>query len=113
MTKKKVFTASALEDMLSIANYYKEELQSPEQAMRLQLQFQNKTEILKKFPELYPYYETEANLKFKYRFLSVKSYLIFYYVSSDTVFIKRIIYSKRNIKEILNKTEVNDDLQSE
>jgi len=98
---KLIIRSAAKRDLDSIVTYINEELNSPVAAKSLLDSFFEKTSKLKDFPELYPEYRTVGNGKYKYRFFPLKSYIVLYYIFADDVYIRRVIYSKRNIDELI------------
>ena len=100
-----ILLASAKRDLGSVLSYISNDLNSPAAAENLLRLFNEKIERLSDFPELYPEYNSEynsaSNKKYRYRFFPVGNYLVFYYVQNNNAYIRRIIYSKRNIEKFL------------
>lgn len=56
---------------------------------------------LQQYPERYPY-ARDSQLRLKgYRFIIVKSYVVFYCINRNEVQIRRILYRKRNYNDLL------------
>jgi len=94
---KLIIRNAAKRDLESIISYIENELNSSTAAKTLLDTFFEKTDRLRDFPEMYPEYRAVGEGKFKYRFFPLKNYIVIYYVFADDVYIRRIIYSKRNI----------------
>ena len=93
----------AREDMLGIVRYIGRELQNPETAKHLAAELVNSAESVLTFPHATPVYQSIRPLKYEYRKISVKNYLIFYWVNEEKklVTIARVIYAKRDYGRLL------------
>ena len=93
----------ARHDMINIFNYNLNELNNKSAARDLNLQFRNAIKYINLFPYGLAEYNSVDKLKYKYRSMKVKNYLIFYIIDEDskTVIITRILYKKMNIEDML------------
>ena len=98
---KIILKSTAKRDLESIISYIENDLNSPTSAKNLLNAFNEKIARLKDFPELYPEYGIVKDGKYNYRLFPVNNYLVIYYVYANDVYIRRIIYSKRDIAELL------------
>lgn len=58
---------------------------------------------IKTMPEAYKLYNKKYGGKTRWRYACFKKYTIFYSVNKNTIYIHRLIYSKRNINKILDR----------
>ncbi len=98
-----VFLPSAMEDVVETVRYVSRELQNPHAADALAEELIEGAESLSTFPYSHPAYVPIRPLKYEYRKLPVKNYLMFYRVDegNKTVTISRVVYSARNYGELL------------
>ena len=108
MTYQIEYLPSALRDLTEIADYIGVKLNNPEAADRLSETIVSTIEKLTEMPYRYPIYSPAASftvnpLKMEYRKMVVRNYLVFYWVNEEKqhVTIARVIYSGRNIDNIL------------
>ena len=97
------YLPSARQDMIDIVQYISGKLCNPEAAGRLAAELIEAGERLTEYPYAYPVYTPIRSLKHEYRKLSVRNYLMFYWVDAKEklVTVARVIYGKRDYKEIL------------
>lgn len=96
--KIKIFT-SAQQDLRDIVSYLN--TLSPETATRYYDIMVQEISSLSQFPERCPH-PRDLALKAKgYRYLLVKNYYVFYVVKEDTVQIRRILYARRDYRNLL------------
>ena len=93
------FLPNAKNDMLEIVKYIADELKNPVAAGNLADEFIKYAERICEFPYANKVYTPVKPLKFEYRRIIVKNYLMFYTVdeSSKTVTIMRVIYARRDM----------------
>lgn len=93
----------ALSDMLGIVKYISQELKNPIVANSLSEEFVKTAESLVEFPYSNPCYTPVKPLKHEYRKITIKNYLMFYWVdeSEKTVTVARVIYGKRDYGKIM------------
>lgn len=101
-----ILTNSARKDLHSIIAYIGIELGSPSASAKFANLFDEKIEILKKFPQLYPEYDFKTKTKQRYRFFIINNYMAFYYLKNTTVYIRRIVYSKQDVSRIFSAPEI-------
>ena len=109
MTYQIEYLPSALRDLTEIADYIGVKLNNPEAADRLSENLVSTVEKLGEMPYRYPVYFPLAAfsvkpLKFEYRKMVVKNYLVFYWVNEEKhlLTIARMIYGGRNIVQLLD-----------
>lgn len=93
----------ALNDMLGIVKYISQELKNPIAASNLSEEFVKVAESLTEFPYSNPCYTPIKPLTHEYRKVTIKNYLMFYWVdeSEKTVTVARVIYGKRDYGKIM------------
>lgn len=96
--KIKIFT-SAQQDLQDIVSYLN--TLSPETAVRYYDLMVQEISNLAQFPERCPH-PRDLALKAKgYRYLLGKNYYVFYVIKEDTVQIRRILYARRDYRNLL------------
>ena len=89
------------EDLLDITNYITNTLQNPSAAHRLvddvELAIIKRLEM----PLSYAPYQSSKLRKHPYYRINVRNFSVFYVVIDDTMEVRRLLYSKRNIDELL------------
>ena len=99
----------ATQDLEKIGDYITEDLKSPIAALNIVNRIQDAIDKLADFPKsgvpLAVHYDTAGN----HRFLVCGSYLAFYRVVDDVVYIDRIIYGRRDYLKILFGSMLEDD----
>ena len=96
-----VITASALKDMEDLHNYIAYELYSPNSAKKLYFKIANAIQSLELFAERYRVFSNEDGY-FTRRML-VDNYSVFYIIKDSSVIITSVLYSSRDLNEILKK----------
>lgn len=98
------FLSDANADIALISDYIGVELNNPIAADRIvQLIAKNIDYFLIDMPYMFPEATIRKPLKYRYRKMTVKNYLVFYRIDEDekTVYIHRVIYGKRKLEDIL------------
>lgn len=95
------FSPEALKDLDEIYNYIANILKSPGAAENTVSKILDKTDLLEDNPEVGIQLFFENNLFSGYRYLISDNYLAFYRISTDFVFVDRVIYGKRDYMKIL------------
>ena len=92
------YLPSAKRDMADIVRYISRELANPVAAERLANDMIKAAERLTGFPYSCPAHYPLRPLEHEYRRLSVRNYVMFYYVDEKQklVVISRVIYARRN-----------------
>lgn len=88
-------------DLSSIINYIKYELGNEDAARNLLDKIVQEISNRSYNPEAYEKYLSIRKRKDTYYRIYVKNYTIFYVVKSNTMEVRRIIYSKRNLKNMI------------
>ena len=101
MQYKIVYSPEALQDLDDIGDYIAEELSSPNAAFKLLSEIIASIDLLKLHPLMGANISAIADITSDIRFLVVKNYLVFYRFNKNTIYIDRIIYSRRNYLSIL------------
>ena len=92
---------SAIEDLQQIYNYIAYELYSPDSAKKLYFKIANAIQSLELFAERYRVFSNEDGY-FTRRML-VDNYSVFYIIKGSNVIITSVLYSSRDLNEILKK----------
>lgn len=95
------FTQDALEDLIEIQRYIKDELYSEQSAITTVDKIKNRIMQLADFPEMGATLSSIIDFDVPYRFLVCGNYIAFYKTDKDRVWIIRILYGKRNFIKIL------------
>lgn len=100
-TYKLTFLPLFEEDLLEVTDYITNELQNPSAAHRLvddiELAIVKRLEMPLSFA---PYQSSKIRNHSYYR-INVRNFSVFYVVIDDTMEVRRLLYSKRNIDELL------------
>ena len=86
----------AQQDMVNIVGYISKTLHNPAAAERLATAFIDEAESIREFPYSMPVYHPIRSLKYEYRKLIVKNYIMFYRVDevAKLITIARVVYAK-------------------
>ena len=96
-------------DMEEIGDYISRELCNPEAALNMIRRFQAALAPLRDMPEMgAPLLAAGQQGKF-FRYLVCGSYLIFYHVDADIVYVDRVLYGRRNYLTLLFGDEMKED----
>lgn len=100
-TYKLTFLPLFEDDLLEITNYITNTSQNPSAAHRLvddvELAIIKRLEM----PLSYAPYQSSKLRKHPYYRINVRNFSVFYVVIDDTMEVRRLLYSKRNIDELL------------
>ncbi len=101
------FLPKAKEDIDNIIYYVSNNLKNKQAAINLANKFIEGAHSLLVFPYGLPLLETTRKLKNEYRYLKIKSFIMFYIIgeSNNTITIVRIIYEKMDINNIILKNK--------
>jgi len=90
-------------DLAEILAYIAIELAAPQAAANLLEKIERAVKSLDTFPYAYSVYRSPElrTAPFEFRALVVSSYLVFYYITENTVTIARIAYSGRDMRNVL------------
>lgn len=100
-TYKLTFLPLFEEDLLEITNYITNTLQNPSATHRLVDDIE--LAIIKRLemPLSYAPYQSSKLRRHPYYRINVRNFSVFYVVINDTMEVRRLLYSKRNIDELL------------
>lgn len=88
-------------DLKDITNYIAEKLKNPEAAIKLTNYIQYAIKKRAFMPTAFKPYKSKINHKNIYYRINILNFSIFYVVINDTMEIRRLIYSKSNIKNLI------------
>ena len=99
------FTNSAKQDLDEILNYISNVLYNQNAAIDFYNRLKEAIERIRDFPNLYPIVENEFITEKNIRKIIVKNYIVYYLYkeAEKTVVLLRIVYSKRNLEEVLRR----------
>ena len=100
-TYKLTFLPLFEEDLLEITNYITNTLQNPSATHRLVDDIE--LAIIKRLemPLSYALYQSSKLRRHPYYRINVRNFSVFYVVINDTMEVRRLLYLKRNIDELL------------
>lgn len=90
-----------LDDFEEIINYITYVLKNPTAANNLINLVEKAMNDRLPFAESFDIYPSKYEHKYNYYCINVNNYSIFYVIIDDVMEVRRIIYSKRNIKELI------------
>jgi len=96
----------ALDDLKSIIRYIAHDLEAPRAAENLRIKIDKEVKKIEENPFRCHLFISPIKLKFEYRILNVNNYSLFYIVEKEKIEIHRVIYSKRNIPQVLMEQEL-------
>jgi addiction module RelE/StbE family toxin len=91
----------ALDDLKNIVRYISHELEAPRAAENLINKIDKEVRKIEENPFRCHLYAPLEKLKYEYRVLNIDNYSLFYIVEKEKLEIHRVIYSKRDILQIL------------
>jgi addiction module RelE/StbE family toxin len=91
----------ALDDLKEIVRYIAFTLEAPRAAEKLIGKIDKEVKKISDNPLRCHVYSSSCKLKHEYRVLHIDNYSLFYIVGKDRIEIHRVIYSKRDITQIL------------
>lgn len=101
MKFKVKFSPEAMSDLDEIWEYISAVLKDPVAADRTVNGILDKTDLLAEQPMIGAPLYFENSLNSGYRYLIYKNYMAFYRLSSDAVYVDRVIYGKRDYMRLL------------
>jgi len=101
--KKLRLNPLAKKDILEIKNYISVELSNPKSAEKIINNFFVTFDKLKEFPSVGINLSVKFNINCDYRYINSGNYIIFYRIGDEFISIYRILYNKRDFKNILFK----------
>ena len=99
------YLSAADRDLAEIFTYIAMDLAAPQAANNLLKKMQRAVKSLGTFPYAHPVYQSAelSTSPFEFRALVVASYLVFYYVAENTVTIARVVYGRRDVRNVLDE----------
>jgi len=99
------FSEQAADDLAETIDYISNELCNPQAAERLYNAIDEKRELLREHPYMFPLYHDKKLSAEGYRFVAIGNFLMFYIVDEDkcVVNIARILYGGRNISSAFDE----------
>lgn len=91
----------AEEDFLSAVRYIANKLEAPKAAASLIDEYDSLVKRISLYPYSFPLYKTNRPMKDEIRYGVIGNYLVFFTVINNTVEIRRFLYGKRNIDNII------------
>jgi len=96
----------ALDDLKNIIRYIAHGLEAPKAAENLRLKIDKEVKKIEDNPFRCHLFISPEKLKYEYRILNINNYSLFYVVEKEKIEIHRVIYSKRNISQLLKEQEL-------
>jgi len=96
----------ALDDLKEIVRYIAHELEAPGAAENLLKKIDKEVKKTADNPFRCRVYFPSEKLKYEYRVLHINNFSLFYVVEKGKIEIHRIIYSQRNILQVLLEQEI-------
>lgn len=103
------FSPEAINDLQQIKNYITNELCNEQAAVSTLNKIMKHIHILENFAESGAMLSSVVNIDTDYRFLVCGNYTAFYRVDSETVYIVRVIYGRRDFMRILFGTHYDEN----
>ena len=100
-TYKLTFLPLFKEDLLETVDYITNTLQNPKVAHRLVDDIESAIDKRLESPLLFAPYQSLTTREHPYYRISVRNFSVFYVVIDDTMEVRRLLYSKRNIDALL------------
>lgn len=100
-TYKLTFLPLFKEDLLETVDYITNTLQNPKAAHRLVDDIESAIDKRLESPLLFAPYQSPTIREHPYYRISVRNFSVFYVVLGDTMEVRRLLYSKRNIDALL------------
>lgn len=88
-------------DLIEITDYISNNLNNPEVALRLVDDIEIAINRRLETPLAFAPYPTSKNRPYPYYRINIRNFSVFYVVINDTMEVRRVLYSKRNIDNLL------------
>ena len=88
-------------DLIEITDYISNNLNNPEVALRLVDDIEIAINRRLETPLAFAPYPTSKNSPYPYYRINIRNFSVFYVVIDDTMEVRRVLYSKRNIDNLL------------
>ena len=95
------YSVAAIQDLEEIGDYIAYILKNPLAALNTVNKIQNTVDKLADFPFIGTLLSGVVKTETNYRFLVCGNYLVFYRAQTDSVYISRVLYGRRNYMAIL------------
>jgi len=99
----------ALDDLKGIVRYIADTLESPRAAENFISKLDREVKKIADNPFRCRLYISSEPLKYDYRILHINNYSLFYVVENNKIEIHRIIYSRRDIVQVLKKQDMQQE----
>lgn len=106
---KLIVSPMARADMRDIGDYISQKLRNPGAALRMIRRFREAMSPLREFPESGAPLLPAGKQSAPYRYFVCGSYLIFYHVADDAVYINRVLYGRRDYMAILFSDQLDEE----
>ena len=106
---KLIVSPLARADMREIGDYISHELRNPDAALRIIRRIHDTMSPLREFPDMGSPLLIAGNQSVPYRRLVCGSYLIFYHVGSEAVYIDRVLYGRRDYMALLFGDQIEEE----
>lgn len=108
------YSAAAMQDLEEIGDYIADTLKSPIAALNTVNKIQDAVDKLADFPFIGSLLSGVVLTETNYRYLVCGNYLVFYCAQTDSVYISRVLYGRRDYMAILfDDAAVGEPEQSE
>ena len=91
----------ALNDLKDIVKYIANKLEAPRAAENLINKIDKEVKKVSENPFRCHVYAPLEKLKYEYRVLNIDNYSLFYVIEKEKIVVHRVLYSQRNILQIL------------
>lgn len=88
-------------DLIEITDYISNNLNNPEVALRLVDDIEIAINRRLETPLAFAPYPTSKNRPYPYYRINIRNFSVFYVVIDDTMEVRRVLYAKRNIDNLL------------
>ncbi len=88
-------------DLIEITDYITNHLNNPEVALRLVDDIETAINRRLETPLAFAPYPTSKNRLYPYYRINIRNFSVFYVVIGDTMEVRRVLYAKRNIDNLL------------
>ena len=106
---KLIVSPLARADMREIGDYISRDLRNPDAALRMIRRFREAMSPLRQFPEMGSPLLAAGKQSVAYRYLVCGSYLIFYHIGGEAVYIDRVLYGRRDYLALLFGDQITEE----
>ncbi|MBK0347683.1 type II toxin-antitoxin system RelE/ParE family toxin [Aerococcaceae bacterium zg-ZJ1578] len=90
------------DDLSEVVTYVSQTLQNPRAAYQLVNDIEHAIQKRLAYPMIFPPIKSSKFRKYPYYRINVRNFSVYYVVINDVMEIRRLVYSKRNIDDLLN-----------